>query len=87
MSDTKIGPLGDSLTKTSKAGGRGFEADAGDARESAAFGRTGIAAEYQLTQTLQDLSSAANAVHELADMLQRNPSVLVRGRFTPGEAK
>ena len=36
---------------------------------------------YQLTQTLQDLSSAAIAVHELADMLQRNPSVLVRGRF------
>jgi len=36
--------------------------------------------DYQLTQTLQDVSSAANAVHQLADYLERNPSALVRGR-------
>lgn len=37
---------------------------------------------YQLEQTLADVSSAANAVHSLADYLERNPSSLVRGRYT-----
>jgi paraquat-inducible protein B len=40
---------------------------------------------YQVTQTLQDLSAAANSVQELAEMLHRNPTVLVRGRYVPEE--
>jgi phospholipid/cholesterol/gamma-HCH transport system substrate-binding protein len=42
---------------------------------------------YQLTQTLQDVSSAANAVQELAEMIHRNPSILVRGRYLPTEPR
>lgn len=37
---------------------------------------------YQLQQTLADVSAAANAVHSLADYIERNPSSLVRGRYT-----
>jgi paraquat-inducible protein B len=36
---------------------------------------------YQLRETLQDVSAAASAVHELADYLERNPSAVVRGRY------
>ena len=82
--DSKVGPLGDSLTKSSKEAGETLK------QVQMTLVRFQHAVEpqsplnYQLTQTLQDLSSAANAVHELADMLQRNPSALVRGRFVPG---
>jgi paraquat-inducible protein B len=41
---------------------------------------------YQLTHTLAQLSSAAQAVQELADYLQRNPSAVVRGRYTGDES-
>ncbi|HVN63523.1 MAG TPA: MlaD family protein [Candidatus Binataceae bacterium] len=40
---------------------------------------------YQALQTLQDVSAAAHSVKELADLLQRNPSALVRGRDIPQE--
>ncbi len=35
---------------------------------------------YQVLQTLQDVSAAAHSIKELADYLQRNPSAIVRGR-------
>jgi paraquat-inducible protein B len=35
---------------------------------------------YQLGQTLIDLSEAARSMHSLADYLERNPSSLIRGR-------
>lgn len=38
---------------------------------------------YQLLQTLRQLSAAAVATRQLADYLQRNPSALVRGRSLP----
>ena len=80
----KVGPLGDSLTNSSRQAGEALK------QVQVTLVRLQHAVEpesplnYQLNQTLQDLSSAADAVHELADMLQRNPSALVRGRFVPG---
>ncbi len=80
----KVGPLGDSLTSSSRQAGEALK------QMEVTLVRLQHAVEpesplnYQLNQTLQDLSSAADAVHELADMLQRNPSSLVRGRFVPG---
>lgn len=38
---------------------------------------------YQLLQTLKQVSAAAVATRQLADYLQRNPSALVRGRGMP----
>ena len=38
---------------------------------------------YQLGRTLQDVGDAARAVRVLADELERNPSVVVRGKPTP----
>jgi len=35
---------------------------------------------YQVVQTLQDVSAAARSIKELADYIQRNPSAIIRGR-------
>jgi paraquat-inducible protein B len=85
--DTEVGPLGDSLTQSSKQAGEALK------QMQVTLARVQHSVEpesplsYQLSQTLQDISSAANAVHDLAEMLHRNPSVLVRGRFVPGEKR
>ncbi len=79
----EVGPLSDTLMQSSKQAGEALK------QMKSTFARLQSAVEpesplgYRLNQTLEDLSSAANAVHDLADMLQRNPSSLVRGRFVP----
>ena len=40
---------------------------------------------YQLRETLEEVSSAAAAMHELADYLERNPGAVVRGRYVAGD--
>ena len=79
--DTEVGPLGASLTQSSKQGGEALR------QMKVTFAKLQSVVEpesplgYRLNQTLDDLSSAAIAVHDLADMLQRNPSALLRGRY------
>ena len=81
---TEVGPLSASLTRSSNQAGEALK------QMQLTFSRLQYVVQpesplnYKLTQTLEDLSSAALAVHELADMLQRNPSALVRGRFVGG---
>ncbi len=41
----------------------------------------------RMNQSLEDVSSAARAVHNLADELQRNPSILVRGKYVPADGR
>jgi paraquat-inducible protein B len=41
--------------------------------------------QYQVRMTMQDVSNAARSVRVLADSIERNPSVLVRGKAVPGE--
>ena len=81
----QVGPIGTNLTRSAK--------QAGDALHQMQVTLANVQRtiepqsplNYQIIQTMQDLSSAANAVQELAEMLHRNPSVLVRGRFIPSE--
>jgi len=85
--DAKVGPLGDSLTNTSKQAGEALK------QMQITLARVQHSVEpqsplnYQVMQTLADLSAAANSVQELSEMLRRNPSALVRGRFVPGERR
>jgi paraquat-inducible protein B len=81
--NTEVGPLGDSLTKSSKQAGEALKQMQVTLARVQHIVEPESPLSYQLNQTLQDLSSAAHAVHELADMLQRNPSALVRGRYIP----
>ena len=40
---------------------------------------------YQLNKSLTDVSAAARALRSLAEDLERNPSILIRGKATPEE--
>jgi phospholipid/cholesterol/gamma-HCH transport system substrate-binding protein len=40
---------------------------------------------YELAQTLEQTSAAARSLRELSDYLRRNPSSVVRGRYTAGQ--
>ncbi len=83
--NNQIGPIGSNLTRSAKQAGDALhqmEVTLADVQHTV---EPQSPLNYQLTQTLQDLSSAANAVQELAEMIHRNPTVLVRGRFVPPE--
>jgi paraquat-inducible protein B len=78
--NSQVTPLAGSLQKTSRA------ADAAAKQARLTLGAVQTAIEpnspvnYQVLQTLQDVSAAAHSIKELADYLQRNPSAIVRGR-------
>ena len=78
--NTQVRPLSDSLRKTSTS------ADAAVKQAKITLGTVNTTIEpgspvnYQIVQTLQDVSAAARSIKELTDYLQRNPSALVRGR-------
>ncbi|MGB8414659.1 MAG: MlaD family protein [Candidatus Binatus sp.] len=76
----QVQPLSNSLQKTS------LSADAAAKQARLTLGAVQTAIEpnspvnYQVLQTLQDVSAAAHSIKELADYLQRNPSAIIRGR-------
>ena len=76
----QVPPLSNSLQKTS------LSADAAAKQARLTLGTVQTAIEpnspvnYQVLQTLQDVSAAAHSIKELADYLQRNPSAIIRGR-------
>jgi len=76
----QVPPLSDSLQKTS------LSADAAAKQARLTLGTVQTTIEpnspvnYQVLQTLQDVSAAAHSIKELADYLQRNPSAIIRGR-------
>ena len=76
----QVPPLSESLQKTSLS----TDAAAKQARLTLGTVQTTIEpnspVNYQVLQTLQDVSAAAHSIKELADYLQRNPSAIVRGR-------
>ncbi|HUY27395.1 MAG TPA: MlaD family protein [Candidatus Binataceae bacterium] len=47
----------------------------------------GSPVNYELTQTLEDTSSAARSLKQLTDYLQRNPSAVLRGRPGPEDSR
>jgi paraquat-inducible protein B len=78
--DTQIKPLSNSLQKTS------LSTDAAVKQATVTLGTVNTTIEpgspvnYQVVQTLQDVSAAARSIKELADYIQRNPSAIIRGR-------
>jgi len=49
------------------------------------LGRTTVASADELTRTVRDLGNAAKAIRELAEELERDPEVLVKGRERSAE--
>ncbi|HYL57886.1 MAG TPA: MlaD family protein [Candidatus Acidoferrales bacterium] len=78
--NTHVRPISEALQKTSTS------ADAAAKQAKITLGTVNTTIEpgspvnYQIVQTLQDVSAAARSIKELTDYLQRNPSAIVRGR-------
>jgi phospholipid/cholesterol/gamma-HCH transport system substrate-binding protein len=85
--NAKTGPLLVSLQKTSN------QAQAAMAQMSSTMAalKTAVAPDsplaYRLNTALDNLSTASTSIRQLADYLQRNPSALVRGKYTSDHAR
>ena len=78
--NSQIVPLSTSIHSTSDNAGAAMlqaKATLGTVQTNIA---PGSPLNYQIIQTLQDVSAAARSIKELTDYLQRNPSSIVRGR-------
>jgi paraquat-inducible protein B len=76
----KAAPLLDSLKGTSEKGGAAMEQARQTLQSVAQFVEPESPLSTQLTGSLQEVSEAARALRLLANLLERNPSVLVRGK-------
>jgi paraquat-inducible protein B len=78
--DAKTGPLLDSLKGTSDTGGAAMEQARQTLQSVQQFVDPESPLSTQLSGSLQEVSEAARALRLLANLLERNPSVLVRGK-------
>jgi paraquat-inducible protein B len=83
----KAGPLLETLRDTSHKAGELFT----ESKSSVDSVRLTLGPDsptiVRMNRSLDDLSGAARAVHNLADELERNPSVLVRGKYVGADGK
>ena len=78
--DAKSGPLLDSLKGTSEKGGATMDQARETLQSVEQFVEPESPLSTQLAGSLQEVSEAARALRLLANLLERNPSVLVRGK-------
>jgi paraquat-inducible protein B len=78
--DTKTGPLLDSLKGTSDKGAAAMDEARQTLQSVGQFVEPESPLSTQLSGSLQEVSEAARALRLLANLLERNPSVLVRGK-------
>jgi paraquat-inducible protein B len=81
--DREIGPMGNDLRLTTEQ----VRATLKQTQETLAAVQMMLGPNsplnYQISQTLDQTSSAARSLRQLSDYLRRNPSSVVRGRYTP----
>ena len=78
--DAKTGPLLDSLKGTSDKGSAAMDQARQTLQNVQQFVEPESPLSTQLSGSLQEVSEAARALRLLANLLERNPSVLVRGK-------
>ncbi|MEO6001674.1 MAG: MlaD family protein [Opitutus sp.] len=78
--DEQVGPAGKELTATLAQAKVSLEAFAVTANAAHRFISSQSGLGDEATRTLQQLSSAAEAVQRLADFIERNPQALISGR-------
>jgi paraquat-inducible protein B len=80
--DREIGPMGDELRLTTEQ----TRATLKQTQATLAAVQVTLGPDsplnYELAQTLEQTSSAARSLRQLSDYLRRNPSSVVRGRYT-----
>jgi paraquat-inducible protein B len=83
--DREIGPMGDDLRLTTEQ----TRATLKQTQDTLAAVQMTLGPNapinYELAQTLEQTSAAARSLRELSDYLRRNPSSVVRGRYTAGQ--
>lgn len=84
---TQAGPIASDLRATSKSASAALNQMQSTLKSVQVSIQPGSPLNYQLIQTLHQLSSAARAMRELADFLQRNPSAVVRGKSYSGSGQ
>lgn len=90
LSDTataEIEPLVDSFTGTSDRARQTLEELEATLKSTRSVLAPDSPLAYQLARTLEEFSLAARSVRDLANTLERNPSVLLRGREAEGRNK
>ncbi|HVA79395.1 MAG TPA: hypothetical protein VNF29_00540, partial [Candidatus Binataceae bacterium] len=80
--DREIGPMGDDLRLTAEQTRTTLK----QTQDTLAAFQTTLGPtsplNYELSQTLEQTSSAARSLRQLSDYLRRNPSSVVRGPYT-----
>jgi paraquat-inducible protein B len=85
--DAKIDPLSASLEATAKNAREALRAATNTLNSTDAMLQPNSSVMFQLGGTLSELSEAARAIRRFAEDLERNPSMLVRGKAIPEEKK
>jgi paraquat-inducible protein B len=78
--DTEVAQTTASLRKTTATANQALEQTQVTLKAVRESVGPGSPIDYQLGQTLNDLSEAARSIRALADYLDRNPSAILRGR-------
>jgi paraquat-inducible protein B len=85
--DREIGPMGEDLRLTAEQ----TRAALKQTQDTLAAVQMTLGPDsplnYELAQTLEQTSSAARSLRQLSDYLRRNPSSVVRGRYTSDQGK
>ena len=81
----KIDPLARSVETTAKQAGEALRAATMTMQHTNTVLQPNSPVMYRLGRSLEDLSEAAQAIRRLAEDLERNPSILLRGKAMPEE--
>lgn len=82
--DEQVGPTSIELQKTLANAQAALKSLDGAAQTTRHFIQAQSGVGEELTQTLQQVSAAADAIQRLADYIERNPNALVVGKKKPG---
>jgi len=78
--NAKVGPLGGSLQETSASARETLRAATLSLQEMQTLLKPDAPLVYSLNRSLNDLAAAARAIRQVAEELERDPSVLLRGK-------
>lgn len=85
--NAKVGPLVKSVETTANEAGEALQAATQTLDHTNRVLQPDSPVMYRLGKSLEDLSETARAVRRLAEELERNPSLLLRGKAMPEEKK
>jgi paraquat-inducible protein B len=81
----RVGPLSDTIAHSARSADQMLEETRALIEHVDGALAPDAPLQYQFRATLQEVSNAARSVRVLADSIERNPSILVRGRAAPGD--